>query len=155
MAKFYGLVQESQEPGAAAPPPPAQMKEYKNNAGSGSVMTMLDNILTDAKEMEAEAIKAEQDAQSAYEAFVAESNNMAKQGAKALTNKSEEKARSESDKVAVESDKADATERAANLRTSETELHSSCDFVLDNFTVRQQARGAEVESLQGALMALK
>merc|ERR1719158_1635688 len=32
MAQFYGLAQTSQEPGAAAPPPPAEMKEYKNNA---------------------------------------------------------------------------------------------------------------------------
>merc|ERR1719453_810525 len=72
MADFYGnkaaLVQ--QEPGAAAPPPPPKMKEYKANAGAGGVMTMLENILTDAKEMEEEAIKGEADAQAAYEDFV-------------------------------------------------------------------------------------
>merc|ERR1719238_344326 len=41
-----------QEPGAAAPPPPQGFSEYKSNEGSGSVMTMIEGIITDAKEME-------------------------------------------------------------------------------------------------------
>merc|ERR1740138_2034984 len=38
-----------QEPGAAAPPPPPGFSEYKSNEGSGSVMTMIEGIITDAK----------------------------------------------------------------------------------------------------------
>jgi len=159
MSDFYGnkaqLLQVSQEPGAAAPPPPAEMKEYKNNAGAGPVMTMLNNILTDAKELEAEAIKSEQDAQAAYEAFVARTNQMKAEAQKALANKSEEKARFESDKVAAETDKQDATDRSEALSKNKAELHKQCDFVLDNFTVRQEARAAEIESMQGALAALR
>merc|ERR1719506_1069458 len=49
-----------QEPGAAAPPPPQGFSEYKSNSGSGSVMTMIEGIITDAKNMEAESIKDEQ-----------------------------------------------------------------------------------------------
>merc|ERR1719443_2671696 len=41
-----------QEPGAAAPPPPPGFSEYKSNEGSGSVMTMIEGIITDAKNME-------------------------------------------------------------------------------------------------------
>merc|ERR550537_302766 len=51
-----------QEPGAAAPPPPQALPEYKSNGGAGSVMTMIEGIITDAKEMEKESITAEQDA---------------------------------------------------------------------------------------------
>merc|ERR1719301_471154 len=60
-----------QEPGAAPPPP--GFSEYKSNEGAGSVMTMIEGIITDAKEMEQESIKGEQDAQAAYESFVKES----------------------------------------------------------------------------------
>merc|ERR1719240_1700395 len=62
-----------QEPGAAAPPPPQGFSEYKSNGGSGSVMTMIEGIITDAKNMEKEAIKGEQDAQDAYMSFLSES----------------------------------------------------------------------------------
>merc|ERR1719428_2684914 len=49
--------QTKQEPGAAAPPPPQGFSEYKSNEGSGSVMTMIEGIITDAKEMEQESIE--------------------------------------------------------------------------------------------------
>merc|ERR1719238_1318623 len=57
-----------QEP--AGPPPPPGFKEYKKSAGAGGVMGMIEQIINDAKAMEAEAIRAEEDAQKAYEDFV-------------------------------------------------------------------------------------
>merc|ERR1719482_247469 len=73
LAEFYGkaaLLQ--QEP--AGPPPPAGFEAYKKNAASGGVMSMLQQIISDAKAMEAEAIRAEEDSQKAYEDFVKETN---------------------------------------------------------------------------------
>merc|ERR1712204_129841 len=61
-----------QEP--AGPPPPAGFEEYKKNAASGGVMDMISQIISDAKAMEAEAIRSEEDAQKAYEDFVKETN---------------------------------------------------------------------------------
>merc|ERR1711953_635874 len=61
-----------QEP--AGPPPPPGFKEYKKNAAAGGVMGMIQQIINDAKAMEAEAIRAEEDAQKAYEDFVKETN---------------------------------------------------------------------------------
>merc|ERR1719343_682261 len=76
---FYGkkaaassLVQK-QEP--VGPPPPPGFEAYKNNAASGGVMSMIEQIISDAKAMEAEAIRSEEDAQKAYEDFVKETNN--------------------------------------------------------------------------------
>merc|ERR1719443_683056 len=63
---------QKQEP--AGPPPPPGFKEYKKNAASGGVMGMIQQIINDAKAMEAEAIRAEEDAQKAYEDFVKETN---------------------------------------------------------------------------------
>merc|ERR1719443_949923 len=63
---------QKQEP--AGPPPPPGFKEYKNNAASGGVMGMIQQIINDAKAMEAEAIRSEEDAQKAYEDYVKETN---------------------------------------------------------------------------------
>merc|ERR1719463_501955 len=66
------LIQTSQP---AGPPPPPGFEGYKKNAASGGVMGMLQQIINDAKAMEAETIRAEEDAQKAYEDFVKDTNN--------------------------------------------------------------------------------
>ena len=43
---------------------------YKKNAAAGGVMGMIQQIINDAKAMEAEVIRSEEDAQKAYEDFV-------------------------------------------------------------------------------------
>merc|ERR550537_1603034 len=62
------LLQQGQE--RAGPPPPPGFKAYKKNAAAGGVMGMIQQIINDAKAMEADAIKSEEDAQKAYEDFV-------------------------------------------------------------------------------------
>merc|ERR1719478_1594998 len=143
------------EPGAAAPPPPQGFSEYKSNEGSGSVMTMIEGIITDAKEMEQESIKGEQDATSGYESFVKESYAAIEAAQRAVTNKMEEKATAETGKTAAEGDKADADDTAEDLAKTKADLHLSCDFVMMNFDAREAARKGEIEGLQNTLAALK
>merc|ERR1719487_1573920 len=144
-----------QEPGAAAPPPPQGFSEYKSNEGSGSVMTMIEGIITDAKEMEQESIKGEQDAQAGYESFVKESFASIEAAQRAVTNKIEEKATAEVAKTAAEGDKADADSTAEALAKTKADLHLSCDFVMENFDAREAARKGEIEGLQNTLASLK
>jgi outer membrane murein-binding lipoprotein Lpp len=161
LAKFYSqnsLVQLStkaskakQEPGAAAPPPPPSLPEYKTNGNSGSVMTMIEGVIKDAAEMEAESIKTENDAEASYHSFLAESYASIKAAGRSITNKVEQKAQSESAKVEAEADKADAETTAATLEDEKSELHKSCDFIMENFDAREAARKGEVEGLQTAL----
>merc|ERR1719491_2783412 len=82
---------------------------------------MIEQIISDAKAMEAEAIRSEEDAQKAYEDFV--------------------KAKKAKDSVVIE------LEQLANYKAK---LHQSCDFVLDNFDLRQTARDEEVEAIRQA-----
>merc|ERR1719174_2926012 len=70
--KAKGVALAQQEP--AGPPPPPGFKEYKKSSAAGGVMGMIQQIINDAKSMEAEAIKSEEDAQKAYEDFVKETN---------------------------------------------------------------------------------
>jgi hypothetical protein len=104
---FYGkkaaaLVQAADP---AGPPPPPGFSEYKKNAASGGVMGMLQQIIDDAKAMEAEAIRSEEDAQKAYEDFVKETNASIEAAAKDMTNKNEEKAKAEVDLVEAQKEK--------------------------------------------------
>merc|ERR1719181_2669589 len=83
-AKKAALMQ-TQEP--AGPPPPAGFGEYKKNAAAGGVMSMIEQIINDAKAMEAEVIKAEEDATKAYEGFVQETNASIEAKSKDIVNK--------------------------------------------------------------------
>merc|ERR1712232_1015677 len=94
---FYGKKALLQEP--AGPPPPAGFEAYKKNQASGGVMGMMQQIIDDAKAMEAEAIRSEEDAQKAYEDFVKETNASIEAKSKDIVNKSETKAKAESDLV--------------------------------------------------------
>merc|ERR1719311_676876 len=63
---------QNQQP--AGPPPPPGFEAYKKNAAAGGVMGMIQQIINDAKAMEAETIRSEEDAQKAYEDFVKDTN---------------------------------------------------------------------------------
>ena len=137
-----------QEP--AGPPPPPGFKEYKKNAASGGVMGMIQQIINDAKAMEAEAIRAEEDAQKAYEDFVKETNASIEAKTKEIINKSEEKAKAETDLNQANEDKEAVLLELEQLSNYNAELHQSCDFVMKNFEIRQTARDEEIEALKQA-----
>jgi len=139
---------QKQEP--AGPPPPPGFKEYKKNAASGGVMGMIQQIINDAKAMEAEAIRAEEDAQKAYEDFVKETNASIEEKSKAIVNKSEEKAKAETDLTQANEDKESVLLELEQLSNYNAELHQSCDFVMKNFEIRQTARDEEIEALKQA-----
>merc|ERR1719321_1008132 len=95
------MVQQEQEQEQGPPPPPG-FKTYSKSKASGGVMGMIEQIINDAKAMEAQAIHDEETAQKAYESFVKETNLVIAETHKELTNKSLEKARAEQDLVDTE-----------------------------------------------------
>jgi len=151
---FYGKkaaaasLLQKQEP--VGPPPPPGFEAYKNNAANGGVMSMIEQIINDAKAMEAEAIRSEEDAQKAYEDFVKETNASIEAKSKDIVNKSEEKAKTEVDLVETQKEKEAAVLDLEQLSNYNAQLHQSCDFVLKNFDLRQTGRDEEVEALRQA-----
>merc|ERR1719172_330196 len=127
---FYdkaALVQKAQnQKQPAGPPPPPGFKSYEKNAASGGVMGMMQGIINDAKAMEAEAIRGEEDSQKAYEDFVKETNLSIDAKTKDITNKSEMKARAESDKVEAETEKEAVMGELEQLMNENADLHKSC-----------------------------
>jgi len=141
--KAAALVQEGQ-----APPP--GFKEYKKNENAGGVMGMIQTIINDAKTMESEVIRAEEDAQKAYEDFVKDSNGSVQEKTKSMTNKIEERAKAEEDLNQATQGKENALLELEQLSNYNAELHQSCDFIMKNFEIRQTARDEEIEALKQA-----
>merc|ERR1711862_596400 len=146
-AKAAALVQTGQP---AGPPPPPGFEAYKKNAAAGGVMGMIQQIINDAKAMEAETIRSEEDAQKAYEDFVKETNASIEEKNRDIVHKSEVKAKAEADLVQAKDDKEAVLLELEQLGNYKAELHSSCDFIVKNFEIRQAARDEEVEALKQA-----
>merc|ERR1712039_99111 len=149
LAEFYGKKEaallQKQEP--VGPPPPAGFETYKKSAASGGVLSLIQQIISDAKAMEAETIRSEEDAQKAYEDFVKETNNSIEAKSKDIVNKSELKAKREIDLVDAKEAKEGVLLELEQLSNYNAELQQSCNFVLKNFDIRQTARDEEIEAL--------
>merc|ERR1712039_1064707 len=111
----------------AGPPPPAGFEAYKKNAGSAGVTGLLQQIINDAKAMEAETIRAEEDAQKAYEDFVKDTNASIEAKSKDIVNKSETKAKAETDLVETKEAKEAVMLELEQLSNYNAQLHQSCD----------------------------
>jgi len=154
LAGFYGkgttaLAQRgAQEP--AGPPPPPGFEEYKKSAASGGVMEMIEQIVLDAKKMEEEAARDEQEAQKAYEDFTKDTKDSVAAKGKEIMTKSEEKAKAEGALVKAKEERESVLLQLEELSNYNAELHQTCDFVTKNFELRQAARSDEMEALRQA-----
>merc|ERR1719453_851025 len=140
-AKKAALVQEKQ---------PSGFESYKKNAAAPGVMSMLQQIINDAKAMEAEATHSEENAQKTYEDFAKDTKSSVAAKGKDIVNKSQNKAKAEANLVEAKEDKASVMLELEQLGNSKAELHQSCDYVMKNFEIRQTARDEEVEALKQA-----
>merc|ERR1719230_294851 len=115
---------------------------------------MIEQIVADAKAMEGDAIKAEEDAQIAYESFVTETNNAITTAEKSIVHKEKAKGRAGSEQAEKMEEKGSAMSELEALYSENADLHKSCDYTLKNFDLRQSARADEIEALKQALSML-
>jgi len=130
--------------------PPAAFKKFEKNKKSGGVMGMIQDLIDEAKALETDAIRAEDEAQKAYEDFVKDTNASIEEKSKLIVTKSEEKAKAEEDKTVAEETRDKIMLDLEQLSNQAADLHKACDFVLKNFDIRQTARDQEVEALKQA-----
>merc|ERR1719449_228291 len=148
------FLQKNAKKQPAGPPPPPGFKAYKNNAASGGVMGMIEQIIADAEAMEKDAIKAEEEAQIAYETFVTETNASIDAATKESITCAETQAKAEAEKVETEMARDGVMDELVALAGENADLHKSCDYTLKNFDLRQAARTSEMEALKQALSIL-
>jgi len=150
LATFYdeaAFVQKKQTP-------PVPQMEYKKSSGAGGVMSMIEKLIYETKEITADSKKTESEAQAAYEALVADTNESIKDLGAAITSKSKAKAKAKKELAITKDDLADSIKELEELGKTNADLHSECDYVLKNFMIRQKGRAEEIEALQQAKQIL-
>jgi len=132
------------------PAPPPGFKDYSKNKQAGGVQGLIKQIIEDAKAMENQAIRDEEDAQKSYEEFIKDSNSSSDGKQKEVIEKTEENARNKEKLVESKEALDFIMDELAGLSSYDAELHASCDFIMKNFEIRQSSRDEEIEALKQA-----
>merc|ERR1719364_435321 len=139
----------------APPPPPEAVGSYKKKGEeSGGVIAMINLLIKDLDKEMTEAKVTEQDSQADYEAMLKDSAEKRATDSKALTEKSAAKAGLQED---IESDTDAKAATVKELMATEqyiSSLHAECDWLLQYFDTRKEARAGEIESLSTAKAVL-
>jgi predicted nucleic acid-binding Zn-ribbon protein len=140
---------------AKPPPPPEAPGAYKKKSEeSGGVIAMIDLLVKDLDKEMTVAKTEEKDAQGDYETFMKDSADKRAQDSKSLQDKEGALADMQ---AALQQDtdaKASTTsELAATLQYIQS-LHNECDWLLQYFDVRKEARTSEIDALGKAKAVL-
>jgi len=139
----------------APPPPPEAVGAYsKKSEESGGVLAMIDALVGDLEKETQELKFEEKDAQEEYEQFVEDSADKRGNDSKSITDKEGAKADAEGSLLKLEEEsKVKMTE---NMHTMESlrDIHLDCDWLLQNFDTRKEARTGEIDALKKAKAVL-
>merc|ERR1719436_1897552 len=115
---------------------------------------MIDLLIKDLDKEMAEAATSEKDAQGDYETLMADSAAKRTADAALLTEKTSTKAALEGDLEAHKEALAGAKAELAATLEYIGSLHTECDWLLQYFQVRKDARASEVDALTNAKAVL-
>jgi len=156
---IIALVQTSSSSSAslkdAPAPPPETWDAYAKKSGeSTGVIAMIDLLAKDLEKEMTEAETEEKEAQADYETMMRESAKKRATDAAALTEKTANKADTEAELQGHSEEKASAAkEHMATLKYISS-LHAECDWLIQYFDVRKEARSGEIDSLKKAKAVL-
>jgi chromosome segregation ATPase len=139
----------------APPPPPETWDAYsKKSQESNGALAMMDMLVADLDKEMQEMEFEEKDAQAEYEKFTEEAAEKRVTDSKSITDKEAAKADAEG---LVEKETKEKTDNMKKLMATMEflkSLHADCDWLLQNFDVRKEARAGEVDSLKKAKAVL-
>lgn len=160
MKQVYAMLQEEPQPGAAhiatsgnhTDPGngPARFTKYEKHSGGSRVLRMIEEVIADSKKTENDAISSEQDSQTAYENFMKDSNKGITAYTKKIQNMKGALAKAKEDHVLATSDLKATMSKLEDLHDTLGDLKASCDYIMQNFDARQEARSAEMDALNEA-----
>merc|ERR1712168_1685151 len=120
----------------------------KKSSESGGVIAMIDMLINDIKKDMTEGEMEEKHSQEDYEELMADSQKKRAADSKSITTK--EQAKAEADTVA---ETASENLDSANKELM-ADLHKSCDFLVENYDFRKDARSTEIDALKKAKAVL-
>jgi len=139
----------------APPPPPPEAPSYKKKgAESGGVLAMMDMMKADLEKEIQEMEFAEKDAQAEYEAMVKDAAAKRAADSKSIAEKEAAKAEVEAEVLANEDKKKAETDELMATKQYIAELHADCDWLIENYSMRKEARANEVDALKKAKAVL-
>merc|ERR1719331_3032684 len=139
----------------APPPPPETFGAYAKKGGeSGGVINMMDMMIADLDKEIQEIEVDEKNAQEEYEQLSADSAKKRAEDSKAIEDKESAKADLEARLLKDEESKTATTKEAMATHEFLADVHSDCDWLLNNFDARKQARAGELDALTKAKAVL-
>jgi len=115
-----------------------------------SVIALMDQIIHDSQASSKDAENMEKTSQSEYNTLMQTSQDSRAESTKALTDKEASKAGMEESIVALKEAGASAAEELMITKKYISELHANCDFLINNYGLRKEARANESDSLKNA-----
>jgi len=152
-----GLVQLRSKVGDIAPPPPppaAPGKTGKKGEEAGGVMAMMDMMKADVEKESQESEFAEKDAQGEYEQMVKDAAAKRATDSKDIAAKESVKAEQETELVKTKDAKVVETKELMATKEYISEIHADCDFLLEKYEMRKEARANEIDALKKAVAVL-
>jgi len=143
---------KDEEDSDVAPPqaPETFSGEVKKNEKSAGVIGLMDMMIRDVENDMKDAEYEEKTAQSDYQKLMGESQETRAANSKGITTKNSAKASLEGKLEAEKGVLADTNEDLNLIATTLSDLHAQCDFLLQNYGLRKEARTNEIESLKNA-----
>jgi hypothetical protein len=142
--------------GVAKPPPPPEAPGVfkKKSEESNGVIAMIDLLIKDLDKEMTVAKTEEKDAQGDYEQMMKDSAEKRAGDSKSLANKEGAKANMQAAlEKSTDSKSSDTKELGATLQYIQS-LHNECDWLLQYFEVRKEARTSEIDALGKAKAVL-
>jgi len=153
--KVASLVQIRSHQQDAPAPPPATWDAYAKKSGeSTGVISMIDLLIKDLEKELTEATTEEKDSQADYGQLMKDAADKRTTDSKSLSEKQGAKADTE---AAHEAHKGAHGAGVKELMATEkyiSSLHAECDWLVQYFDVRKEARAGEVDSLKKAKAVL-
>merc|ERR1719230_2239696 len=152
---FMQISAHKQASTGAPPPPPETFGAYsKKSEESNGVMAMMDMLVADLEKEMQEMEVEEKDAQAEYEKFTREAAEKRVTDSKSITDKEGAKADAEATVEKETAEKGNTMKEAFATMEFLKNLHGDCDWLLQNFDVRKEARVGEVDALKKAKAVL-
>jgi chromosome segregation ATPase len=139
----------------APPPPPETFGAYtKKSEESSGVIAMIDMLVADLDKEMTTATAEEKNAQADYEEMMSDSAEKRATDLKTLSDKTSAKADMEVELESATAGKASTTKELMATLEYIQSLHGECDWLVQYYDVRKEARAGEVDALTKAKAVL-
>ena len=135
----------------APPPPPAAIEAYgKKSEESGGVIALMDLLVKDLDKEMLEAKATETNAQEDYNNLLSDAAGKRTKDAQALSDKEGVLADTKASLLEAKDAKASSQRELMAVEQFISNMHADCDWLIQYFDMRLEARNSEIDAMQKA-----